>query len=83
MSERPKSHAYTKRLQELHRLPNPTFDTYRKGIEHSNPAICANVIIGLIRVTCYLLERQIQFLENGGIKERMTRARLANRKAPS
>lgn len=88
LSEWPKSHPYTKRLQELHRLPNPTFDTYRKGIEHPDPAICANVILGLIRVTCYLLGRQIEFLEkdflkNGGIKERMTRARLSNRKTLS
>ncbi len=85
LSEWPQSHPYTKRLKELHRLPDPNYATYQKGIEHSDPAICANVVIGLIRVTCYLLERHIQylekdFLENGGIKERMTRARLANRR---
>lgn len=79
------NHPYTKRLQELHRLPNPTYDTYKKGIEHENPEICANVVAGLIRITCYLLSKQIQFLENdflkhGGIKERMTRARLSARK---
>lgn len=78
------NHPYTKRLQELHRQPNPTYEIYRKGIEHELPSISANVIIGLIRVTCYLLSRQIQhlekdFLENGGIKERMTRARLSAR----
>ena len=78
-------HRYTKRLKELHRLPNPTYETYKKGIEHSSPEICANVVIGLIRVTCFLLERQIQFLEkdflvNGGIKERMSRARRDSRK---
>lgn len=85
LSEWPLSHPYTKRLKELHRMPNPTFDTYRKGIEHSDPAICANVMIGLIKVTCYLLQQQIQslekdFIKNGGIKERMTRARLLMRK---
>lgn len=87
LSEWPQCHAYTKRLKELHRIANPTYETYRKGIEHTDPAISANVVIGLIRVTCYLLERQIQylekdFIENGGIKERMTRARLSTRKNP-
>lgn len=78
-------HPYAKRLQELNRLPNPTYNTYKKGIEHPNPEISANVIIGLIKVTCCLLERQLaflekDFLEHGGIKERMTQARLSSRK---
>lgn len=77
-------HKYTKRLQELNRTPNPTYETYRVGIENENPEICANVIIGMIRATCYLLKKQIEFLEadfliNGGIKERMYRARVEMR----
>jgi four helix bundle suffix protein len=77
-------HPYTKRLKELHRVHNPTYVTYQKGIEHVNPEISANVIIGLIKVTCYLLTQQIHYLEqdflmNGGIKERMFRARQAIR----
>jgi four helix bundle suffix protein len=78
------SHTYAQRLQELNRTPNPTYEIYKKGIEHKNPEICANVIIGLIKVTCRLLERQMTFLEkdfmeNGGIKERMYQARLSQR----
>ncbi|HDQ98824.1 MAG TPA: four helix bundle protein, partial [candidate division WOR-3 bacterium] len=47
-------------------------------------AITANTIIGLIKVTSYLLDRQIaqlekDFVEQGGLRERMTRARLAER----
>jgi four helix bundle suffix protein len=43
------------------------------------------VIIGLIRVTSYLLNRQLKhledaFLKEGGLRERMTRARLEARK---
>lgn len=84
LSEWPLNHPYTKRLQELHRIPNPTYDVYKKGVEHIDPEICANVVIGLIKVTCYLLERQIKhleqdFLQHGGLKERMTKARLAIR----
>ena len=46
--------------------------------------ISANVIIGLIKVTSYLLDHQIgrlerDFVKEGGLRERMTRARLAER----
>jgi len=77
-------HPYTKRLRELNRQPGADYETFRKGIEHQDPAICANVVIGLIKVTTYLLDRQIQqlekdFVETGGLSERMTRARLNHR----
>jgi four helix bundle protein len=55
----PLSHPYSKRLQELNRLLDATYDTYRKGIENTDPTICANVMIGLIKVCCRLLERQL------------------------
>ena len=85
MQEWPKDHAFTLRLQKLNRIPGATYETFRKGIENSDPAICANVIIGLIRVTSYLLDRQLQHLEHafvkeGGLRERMTRARLEERR---
>ena len=62
--------------RELRNLP--------QGIEHAAPAICANVIAGLIKVTCYLLDQQLRrleqdFLKEGGLRERMSRARLAVR----
>jgi four helix bundle suffix protein len=77
-------HPYVRRLRELNRLPNPTYETFQKGIEHADPEISANVIIGLIKVTCFLLDRQIQsleqsFIRNGGLRERMTQVRRANR----
>jgi four helix bundle suffix protein len=79
--EWPKDHRYAIRLRELNRVSNATYSTFQKGIENSDPAICANVIIGLIRVTSYLLDRQIQqlekaFVQEGGLRERMTQARL-------
>jgi len=77
-------HPYAKRLRQLNRTPNSTYETFRKGIEHSDPTIAANVILGLIRVTCFLLDRQLarlerDFVENGGLRERMTQARLRER----
>ena len=84
LKEWPKEHPYARRLRELNRIPDATYKTFRKGIEHKDPSICANVLIGLIRVTSYLLDRQIKhlekaFVEEGGLRERMTRARLAER----
>lgn len=80
-----KDHPYTERLRKLNRLPDGSYDTFRRGIENEDPEICANVIIGLIKVTTYLLYQQIctlekDFLENGGLRERMTQARIAARK---
>lgn len=85
LEEWPKDHPYAKRLRELNRQPDANFETFRKGIESADPAISTNVIIGLIRVTCYLLDRQLKqlekaFLTEGGLRERMTRARLEARK---
>ena len=79
-----KDHPYAQRLREMIRTPGATYDTFRKGIENPDPAIAANVIIGLIKVTNYLLDRQLQhlekvFVEKGGLRERMTRARLQER----
>lgn len=85
LSEWSKDHPYAERLRELNRLSDSNFETFRKGIESPDPAICTNVVIGLIRVTCYLLDRQLKhleeaFLKEGGLRERMTRARLEARK---
>ncbi len=84
MEEWAKEHPYARRLRELNRIPDASYDTFRKGIENPDPGVSANVIIGLIRVASYLLGRQIQrleksFVEEGGLRERMTRARLTER----
>jgi four helix bundle suffix protein len=77
-------HRYARRLRQLNRQPGANYETFRQGIEHPDVAICANVIAGLIKVTCYLLDRQLRrleqdFLKDGGLRERMTRARFAAR----
>ncbi|HEY3566399.1 MAG TPA: four helix bundle suffix domain-containing protein [Thermoanaerobaculia bacterium] len=85
IEEWPVDHPYARRLRELNRIQKATYATFQKGIENPDPAIAANVIIGLIRVTSYLLDRQIRrlekiFLEEGGLRERMTRARVETRR---
>ena len=84
IQEWPKDHAYALRLRRLNAIPDATYETFRKGIESTDAAISANVIIGLISVASYLLDRQLRYLEQaflkeGGLRERMTRARLEAR----
>jgi four helix bundle suffix protein len=79
-----KEHPYAQRLRRLNRIRNGNYETFRKGIEHHDPAISANVVIGLIKVTNYLLDQQIRalemsFVQKGGLREAMTRARLTQR----
>lgn len=80
-----KDHRLVARLRELNKTPNATYETFKKGIEHENPEICANVMIGLIKVVSFLLNKQIKaletaFLKEGGLRERMTKARIEQRK---
>jgi four helix bundle suffix protein len=83
-AEWPKDHRCVRRLRELNRTPDANYDTFRKAVENPDPAIRANAIIGLIKVTNYLLDQQLRrlekdFVEQGGLRERMTRARLTER----
>lgn len=77
-------HPYAQRLRELNKQSDFSYRTMQKGVENSDPAICANVNIGLIKVTMFLLDLQVkklesEFLKEGGLRERMTKARLAVR----
>lgn len=79
-----KNNKLTLRLRELNKIQDATYETFRKGIENKSPEICANVIIGIVMVTSYLLARQIKsleaaFINEGGLRERMTKARIDKR----
>jgi four helix bundle suffix protein len=79
-----RDHPFTQRLRELNRKPEADYNTFRRGIEHPDPAVTANTIIGMIKLTNYLLDRQLErlekdFVDQGGLSERMTRVRLAER----
>lgn len=58
-----------------------TYESYRTYLETRPPEVAANIIVCLIHQTNYLLDQQLRrlekdFLENGGLKENMFRARL-------
>lgn len=79
-----KEHKLTVRFRELNRTPNATYQTYIKAIENPDPEICANSMICLIKIVTYLLSRQIktletEFINQGGLRERMTKARIDKR----
>ena len=80
-----KEHRLVARLRELNKsVPNPTYETFKKAIEHESPEICANTMITLIKITTYLLIQQIKqleaaFIKEGGLRERMTKARINER----
>ena len=62
-----------------------SYETYRSYIETRPGHVVANIQICLIHQTNFLLDqllRQLEreFLENGGLRERMTRARLEARR---
>jgi four helix bundle suffix protein len=72
------------RLKELNKTPEANYETFKKAIENPEPEICANTMINLIKVTTYLLKRQLNsletaFINEGGLRERMTRARIDRR----
>jgi len=79
-----KEHRLTKRFRELNKTPNATYQTYIKAIENTEPEICANSMIGLIKIVSWLLSHQIKtletaFINEGGLRERMTKARIDKR----
>ena len=81
-----RSHRLIKRIQELNKsVPKPTYETFKNAIEHQSPEICANTMIILIKITTWLLDRQLRSLEDaflyeGGMRERMAKVRTGIRK---
>ncbi|WP_026954122.1 four helix bundle suffix domain-containing protein [Algoriphagus vanfongensis] len=81
-----KDHRLVARVRELNKsTPTPTYETFQKAIEHESPEIVANSMITLIKICTYLLNQQIKqleiaFVKEGGLRERMTRTRIEERK---
>jgi len=71
-------------VRRLGSRSNRSYESYRTYIETRPPEVVANIIICLIHQTNYLLDQQLRqlekaFLKEGGLRERMTRARLSAR----
>ena len=71
-------------VRRLGRKIPQTYELYREFVETRPPEVTANIAICLIHQANYLINQQLRrleqdFLKEGGLRERMTRARLAYR----
>lgn len=71
-------------VRKLGERAHVTYETYREFCETRPPEVVANIAICLIHQTNYLLDQQIRrleqdFVKEGGLRERMTQARLQYR----
>ena len=71
-------------VRKLGRKTPQTFEDYRLYVDTRPPEVIANIAICLIHQTNYLIDQQLRrleqdFLKDGGLRERMTRARLQAR----
>ncbi|MDP1591424.1 MAG: four helix bundle suffix domain-containing protein [Prosthecobacter sp.] len=72
-------------VRRLGRKTPQNFEVYREFVETRPPEVIANIAICLIHQTNYLIDQQLlrlekDFIEQGGLKERMTRVRLEYRR---
>jgi four helix bundle suffix protein len=72
-------------VRKLGARSDASYETYRTYLDTRPPGIVANILICLIHQTNYLLDQQLRalekaFLDEGGLRERMTRARLETRR---
>ncbi len=76
-----------KYVRKLGRKTPQTYEDYRQFVETRPPEVVANIALCLIHQANYLIDQQIRrlekdFIKDGGIRERMTRARLRHRNKP-
>ncbi|HSP42822.1 MAG TPA: four helix bundle suffix domain-containing protein [Luteolibacter sp.] len=71
-------------VRRLGKKTPQTFELYRGFMETRPAETLANIAICLVHQANYLIDQQLktlenEFIEQGGLRERMTRVRLANR----
>jgi four helix bundle suffix protein len=81
----PKDSREAEYVRKLGRKKPQSYEIYRDFVESRPAEVVANIAICLIHQANYLLDRQIRalerdFLKEGGLRERMTRARLEHRR---
>ncbi len=74
-------------VRKLGRKTPQTYELYREFVETRPPDVVANIALCLIHQANYLIDQQLRrleqdFVKEGGLRERMTRARLAYRNQP-
>ena len=72
-------------VRKLGHKSHVSYESYREFCDTRPAEVVANIALCLIHQTNYLLDQQIRrlekdFLKDGGLRERMTRARLQQRK---
>lgn len=80
-----KNDPQAKAVRKLGYETHVSYATYASHVEQGGPETAANTIICLIHQANYLLDQQLRtleqaFVKEGGLRERMTRARLEERK---
>jgi len=73
-------------IRKLGSRSDESYESYRTFMESRPPGVLANIAICLIHQTNYLLDQLVRrlekdFVEKGGLRERMTRARLNHRES--
>ena len=71
-------------VRKLGNKSHVSYESFREFVETRPAEVVANIAICLIHQASYLLDRQLKrleqdFIEQGGLRERMTRARLQYR----
>lgn len=77
-------HKLRKRLAEINRDADANYDSFRRAIENESVEIVVNTMIFLVDKAMFLLQQQLKwleqdFVEHGGIRERMTQQRRLHR----
>jgi four helix bundle suffix protein len=72
-------------VRRLGSQKNRSYESYRTYLDTRPPEVVANIMICLIHQTNYLLDQllrqlEVAFVKEGGLRERMTRARLRSRR---
>jgi len=80
----PKSSREALFVRKLGAQKDVSYKTYETYIETRAPEVVANILICLIHQTNYLLDQLLRklekdFIKDGGLRERMTRARVVHR----
>ena len=73
-------------IRKLGSRSDESYESYRPFMETRPPGVLANIALCLIHQANYLIDQQLRrleqdFLKEGGLRERMTRARLSHRES--